>query len=77
MSDDDTPVTDHTPETPPVPAEAPPATPHAEGDDLRTIVHKLEESVNALTERVELLTPDPRDSQPTKRPWTHRFGSGN
>lgn len=75
MSDDnkteETPVADNTPDTPPVTHEPSPATPDTEKDDLRDVVSKLEETVNGLVEQVSLLTPDPSDSTPTKKPWTH------
>jgi hypothetical protein len=75
MSDDkpeDAPVSDHTPDTPPVTHEPSPATPDTDKDDIREVVRKLEETVNGLAEQVALITPDPHDSTPTKRPWTHR-----
>lgn len=78
MADGETPVADNTPDTPPVtPAPADPPAPVQHSDDLRTLVTHLEQTVNGLVERIELLTPDPRDTTPTKKPWTHRFGSGH
>lgn len=76
MSDEneDTPVADHVPDTPPVTHEPSEHTPDTHNDDLREAVRKIEETVNGLVEQVHLLTPDPRDTTPTKKPWTHRGG---
>lgn len=73
MADDDTPVADKTPDTPP-PADPEPKTEPAPAhdDSLRETVARLEETVNGLAVQVANMAPLPGDEKPTSVPWTHR-----
>jgi hypothetical protein len=50
------------------------ASPSAEGEEVKARVTNLEGVVNGLIEKVEHITPDPRDKTPADVPWTHRGG---
>lgn len=70
MEDDD-----KTTEAPPVEdKKEDPTPPPAADDGVKARVDKLEEALGAISEQLALLTPDPHDSTPTKRPWLHRGG---